>query len=64
MWYRILDYIQRSKGEAEVPEILSVRFQISPEEYKKILKGAHVLTLGEAKTFEREFFRRSIVPVR
>ena len=49
MWYRILDYIQRSKGEAEVPEILSVRFQISPEEYKKFLKGTHVLTLDEAK---------------
>ena len=49
MWYRILDYIKGSKGEAEVPEILSVRFQISPEEYKKILKGTHILTLDEAK---------------
>jgi len=28
---------------------LSVRFQISPEEYKKNLKGTHVLTLDEAK---------------
>ena len=49
MWYRILDYIKGSKGEAEVPEILSVRFQISPKEYKKILKGPHILALDEAK---------------
>lgn len=49
MWYRILDYIKGSKGEAEVPEILSIRFQISPEEYNFFLKGTHILTLDEAK---------------
>ena len=41
--------VKKGAGEAEVPEILSVRFQISPEEYKKNLKGTHVLTLDEAK---------------
>jgi len=54
VWYRIVDYIKDSKNEAEILEILSARVQISPEEYKNILKGTHILTLDEAKkTFEK-----------
>ena len=49
VWYRIVDYMKDSKNEAEMLEILSARVQISPEEYKGILKGTHILTLDEAK---------------
>jgi len=49
VWYKIVDFIQDPKTQAEAISIMAARVGVTPEEYKPFLDGTKILTLEEAK---------------
>jgi len=54
VWYKVVDYLNDPKTQADAIKIMAARVNLSPEEYAPFLKGTKILTLAEAKkAFEK-----------
>ena len=51
VWYRIVDYINDPKTNADAVKIMASRVGVPPAEYRNFIKGTKILTLEEAKAF-------------
>jgi len=49
VWYRCVDYIRDPKTIDDAIKIMAARVDLSPDLYKPLLKGTHLLPLAEAK---------------
>ncbi|MDE2240765.1 MAG: ABC transporter substrate-binding protein [Rhodospirillales bacterium] len=49
VWYRIEAYINDPKTHADALKIMAARDGVSPQIYKRYVKGTHLLSLAEAK---------------
>lgn len=49
VWYRVVDYINDPKTNADAIAIMASRVGLAPEKYTKFVNGTKILTLEEAK---------------
>lgn len=49
VWNRVADFINDPATQDEAVKIMAARVNLSPEEYKPLLKGTKILSLAEAK---------------
>ncbi len=49
VWYRVVDYIYNPATRDDAIKIMAGRVGITPEKYKPLLEGTHILKLSEAK---------------
>lgn len=50
VWDRVVTYIQDPKTQPDALRIMATRTGVSPNTYKRFLKGTHLLTLSDDKT--------------
>jgi NitT/TauT family transport system substrate-binding protein len=67
-WFRVTDFIADPKNLDEAAKIMSARVGLTPEQYKPLMKGTHLLNLAEnikhykkAEGFESIFGSSTIV---
>ena len=54
IWDRVVHYINDPKTQPDALKIMSARVGLTPETYKPLLKGTHLIDIAEAKkTFEK-----------
>ncbi|NHN87941.1 ABC transporter substrate-binding protein [Acetobacter conturbans] len=54
LWDRVVAYIQDPKTQPDALKIMATRTGVTPEHYKRFLKGTHLLTLSDdKKVFEK-----------
>jgi NitT/TauT family transport system substrate-binding protein len=68
VWFRVTDFIADPKNLDEAAKIMSARVGLTPEQYKPLMKGTHLLNLAEnlkhykkAEGFESIFGSSTIV---
>jgi len=68
VWFRVADYINDPKNLDDAAKIMSARVGLTPEQYKPLMKGTHILNLQEnlkhfkkAEGFDSIFGSSSIV---
>lgn len=49
VWDRVAKFVNDEKNLDEAAKIMSARVRLSPDEYKAIMKGTHIMALEEAK---------------
>ncbi len=49
VWYKVVDFVNNPKTQAEALSIMAARVGLTPEEYAPLLKGTKILSLEEAK---------------
>lgn len=49
VWYKVVDFVNNPKTQAEALSIMAARVGLSPEAYAPLLKGTKILSLEEAK---------------
>ena len=47
VWFRVADYINDPKNLDDAAKIMSARVGLTPEQYKPLMKGTHILNLAE-----------------
>lgn len=47
VWFRVADYINDPKNLDDAAKIMSARVGLTPEQYKPLMKGTHILNLQE-----------------
>jgi NitT/TauT family transport system substrate-binding protein len=50
VWDRVAKFVKDEKNLEEAAKIMSARVGLSPELYKPLMKGTHIMDLAEAKT--------------
>jgi NitT/TauT family transport system substrate-binding protein len=49
LWDRVVHYINSPETQDDAVKIMAARVQLTPEEYKPLLKGTHLIDLAEGK---------------